>query len=147
MQRVVVGTRAVEDAAWLETMAARFPGQLVVAADVRGTQVVTRGWTQTSALTIEALLRRLAPLPLGGVLVTAVHVEGQLQGIDAAVDEDSVRCRDDARHRQRRHHHAGGPAGRCARWARTPRSSAWRSTPGGSTRPPSHRSSEHDDVT
>ncbi|MDP2270099.1 MAG: 1-(5-phosphoribosyl)-5-[(5-phosphoribosylamino)methylideneamino] imidazole-4-carboxamide isomerase [Archangium sp.] len=83
--RVVVGTRAVEDAAWLETVATRFPLRLVVAADVRGTQVVTRGWTQTSALSIEALLARLSPLPLAGVLVTAVHVEGQLQGIDAAL--------------------------------------------------------------
>ncbi len=82
VHRVVVGTRAVEDAAWLEAMTARFPRRLVVAADVRGTQVVTRGWTQTSALTITALLERLAPLPLAGVLVTAVHVEGQLQGID-----------------------------------------------------------------
>ena len=83
--RVVVGTRAVEDAPWLEAMAARFPLRIVVAADVRGTQVVTRGWTQASALTIEAFLKRLAPLPLAGVLVTAVHLEGQLQGIDATL--------------------------------------------------------------
>jgi phosphoribosylformimino-5-aminoimidazole carboxamide ribotide isomerase len=85
VRRVVVGTRAVEDAAWLETVASRFPNRLVVAADVRGTQVVTRGWTQASPLTIHALLERLAPLPLGGVLVTAVHVEGQLAGIDSAL--------------------------------------------------------------
>lgn len=85
VQRVVVGTRAVEDAPWLEAMAARFPRQLVVAADVRGTSVVTQGWTKTSPLTIDALLQRLADLPLAGVLVTAVHVEGQLQGIDAAL--------------------------------------------------------------
>lgn len=85
VQRVVVGTRAVEDASWLEAMAARFPRQLVVAADVRGTSVVTQGWTKTSPLTIDALLQRLADLPLAGVLVTAVHVEGQLQGIDAAL--------------------------------------------------------------
>jgi phosphoribosylformimino-5-aminoimidazole carboxamide ribotide isomerase len=81
--RVVVGTRAVDDAPWLAQMTARFPRRLVVAADVRGTQVVTRGWTEASPLTLEALLARLAPLPLAGVLVTAVHVEGQLQGIDA----------------------------------------------------------------
>ncbi len=81
--RVVVGTRAVEDAAWLEAVSAKFPRRLVVAADVRGTRVVTRGWTQTSALTIDVLLARVSHLPLAGVLVTAVHVEGQLQGIDA----------------------------------------------------------------
>jgi phosphoribosylformimino-5-aminoimidazole carboxamide ribotide isomerase len=85
VNRAVVGTRAVEDSPWLESMAAKYPHRLVVAADVRGTEVVTRGWTQGSALHIEALLQRLAPLPLAGVLVTAVHVEGQLLGIDAGL--------------------------------------------------------------
>jgi phosphoribosylformimino-5-aminoimidazole carboxamide ribotide isomerase len=85
VSKVVVGTRAVEDQAWLERMAARHPGRLVVAADVRGETVVSRGWTQETALSIVALLARLAPLPLAGVLVTAVHVEGQLQGVDLAL--------------------------------------------------------------
>lgn len=49
---VVVGTRAVEDEAWRETMALRYPGQLVLAADVRGRQVVTRGWSSTSTLDV-----------------------------------------------------------------------------------------------
>ena len=82
VSRVVVGTRAVEDAAWLERMAARHPGRLVVAADVRGETVVSRGWTLATALSLSQLLARLEPLPLAGVLVTAVHVEGQLQGVD-----------------------------------------------------------------
>lgn len=76
VQRVVVGTCAVEDASWLEAMAARFPRQLVAAADVRGTSVVTQGWTKTSPLTIDALLQRLADLPLAGVLVTACMSRG-----------------------------------------------------------------------
>jgi phosphoribosylformimino-5-aminoimidazole carboxamide ribotide isomerase len=92
VSRVVVGTRAVEDAAWLERMAARHPGRLVVAADVRGETVVSRGWTQETALSIQALLARLEPLPLAGVLVTAVHVEGQLQGVDLALMRMAARA-------------------------------------------------------
>ena len=46
--RVVVGTRAIEDPAWLEAMAMRFPRRLVVAADVRGREIVTQGWTTGS---------------------------------------------------------------------------------------------------
>ncbi|XXF75142.1 1-(5-phosphoribosyl)-5-[(5-phosphoribosylamino)methylideneamino] imidazole-4-carboxamide isomerase [Myxococcaceae bacterium GXIMD 01537] len=79
---VVVGTRAVEDAAWLAEVAPRFPGRLVVAADVRGREVVTRGWTAGSGRDIADLLAALEPLPLGGLLVTAVHKEGQLGGVD-----------------------------------------------------------------
>jgi phosphoribosylformimino-5-aminoimidazole carboxamide ribotide isomerase len=87
VKRVVVGTRAVEDAAWLERNALRFPGHLVVAADVRGEEVVTRGWAASSGLSLSVFLERIEALPLAGVLVTAVHVEGQLKGVDSQLME------------------------------------------------------------
>ena len=89
-KRVVVGTRAVEDLVWRKAMAERFPGRLVVAADVRGRQVVTRGWEKTLPLTIDALLGELNALPLAGVLVTAVHVEGKLGGTDLPLMAEAV---------------------------------------------------------
>jgi phosphoribosylformimino-5-aminoimidazole carboxamide ribotide isomerase len=88
--RVVVGTRAVEDAKWLEHTAMRFPGRLVVAADVRGDTVVTRGWTEATALKLDTFLSGLEGIPLAGVLVTAVHVEGQLQGVDLELMKRAV---------------------------------------------------------
>lgn len=85
VDRVVVGTRALEDPAWLATVAEAYPGRVVVAADVRGREVVTRGWTAGTGRTIGEVLGTLEPLPLGGVLVTAVHVEGSLGGADLAL--------------------------------------------------------------
>jgi phosphoribosylformimino-5-aminoimidazole carboxamide ribotide isomerase len=85
---VVVGTRAVEDAAWRETMALRFPGQLVLAADVRGRQVVTRGWSSTSMLDVGDLVRDCAGLPLAALLVTAVQLEGRMEGTDLPLMEE-----------------------------------------------------------
>lgn len=85
---VVVGTRAVEDAWWREEMAARFPGQLIVAADVRERRVVTKGWAETSRVDVLDFVEELNDLPLAGVLVTAVHLEGQLQGTDLPLMED-----------------------------------------------------------
>ncbi len=84
---VVVGTRAVEDRDWLEDMSARFPGQLIVAADVRERKVVTRGWANTSTLDVVDFAEELGALPLAGVLVTAVHLEGQMQGTDLSLME------------------------------------------------------------
>ena len=57
------------------------PGALVVAADVRGRNVVTRGWEKTLDLDIADLLAELNTLPLGGVLVTAVHPQAFGQAI------------------------------------------------------------------
>jgi phosphoribosylformimino-5-aminoimidazole carboxamide ribotide isomerase len=79
---VVVGTRAIEDSGWLAAAAARWPDRLVVAADVQHREVVTRGWTRRTGVSIDALLPTLAALPLAGVLITAVHREGQLGGPD-----------------------------------------------------------------
>lgn len=85
--RVIVGTRAVEDPAWLERNAGLYPGRLMVACDVKdgaeGGKVVSRGWTETTALAAEELLARLADVPLAGVLVTDVSREGRLQGVNA----------------------------------------------------------------
>jgi phosphoribosylformimino-5-aminoimidazole carboxamide ribotide isomerase len=80
--RAIVGTRAIEDAAWLRAAAQRWPGRLVVAADVRDGRVVTRGWTHDTALHAGEYIARLDPLPLAGVLVTDVGREGRQEGID-----------------------------------------------------------------
>ncbi|MET0403363.1 MAG: 1-(5-phosphoribosyl)-5-[(5-phosphoribosylamino)methylideneamino] imidazole-4-carboxamide isomerase [Cystobacter sp.] len=88
---VVVGTRAIEDPDWLREVAERFPDRLVVAADVKGREVVTRGWTAGSARDIKGVLESLDPLPLGGLLVTAVHKEGQMDGVDLPLVEEVVR--------------------------------------------------------
>jgi phosphoribosylformimino-5-aminoimidazole carboxamide ribotide isomerase len=87
-ERVVVGTRALEDPDWLAEVASLHPGLVIVAADVRDRRVVTRGWTRTLPLDILDVVEELNALPLGGLLVTAVHLEGQLRGTDLALMED-----------------------------------------------------------
>lgn len=83
--RVVLGTRAVEDRRWLEAVAAARPGRVVVAADVRGGVVLSRGWTVATGRDASAFLPALDPLPLAGVLVTDVAREGREQGVDAGL--------------------------------------------------------------
>jgi phosphoribosylformimino-5-aminoimidazole carboxamide ribotide isomerase len=90
-RRVVLGTRALEDWHWLEQMTARFPNRLVVAADVRGRNLVTRGWRRVLAIRIEEAAEALNALPIAAVLVTAVDKEGQMQGTDLPLMEEVVR--------------------------------------------------------
>ena len=89
-QSVIVGTRAIEDRSWLEALARRYPRRLLVAVDVRHRQVVVRGWVETLPLDVLEVVRALGELPLAGLLVTAVHREGQMGGPDAALMEDVV---------------------------------------------------------
>ncbi len=88
--RVIVGTRAVDDPGWLAALADRHPGRVVVAADVRDGVVLRRGWTEATGLDVGAFVAGLADLPLAGVLCTDVGREGRLQGIDAPAMERVV---------------------------------------------------------
>lgn len=80
--RVVVGTRAIQDAAWLERMATRHAGRIVLAADIRDGVVVTHGWRESAGIEATELFARVAALPLAAVLVTDVSREGRMQGAD-----------------------------------------------------------------
>lgn len=101
---VVLGTRAVEDRAWLEAVVARYPNRIIVAADTSAGRVVSNGWSKTDSREVLPFidgLRQSAigprqsgngqrvrasgnakPLPLASVLVTAVDREGRLEGPD-----------------------------------------------------------------
>ncbi len=80
--RVIVGTRAVEDPAWLARVAEEFPEQVVVAADMRDGKVLRRGWTRASDTSVEDFLAALDDLALAGVLCTDVAREGRVRGGD-----------------------------------------------------------------
>jgi phosphoribosylformimino-5-aminoimidazole carboxamide ribotide isomerase len=87
---VVAGTRALTDPGWLEDVASDFPGRMIVAADVRGRRIVTHGWSRTGGRDVLSCIEELNDLPLAGVLVTAVHLEGQMRGTDLFLMEDVV---------------------------------------------------------
>ncbi|MGI9090048.1 MAG: HisA/HisF-related TIM barrel protein, partial [Gemmatimonadaceae bacterium] len=50
--------------------------------------VVTHGWGQLSKRHIRDLVSDLNALPLAGVMVTAVHKEGRMEGTDLPLMED-----------------------------------------------------------
>jgi phosphoribosylformimino-5-aminoimidazole carboxamide ribotide isomerase len=82
-ERVIVGTRAVKDRAFLEEAVRAFPGRVVLALDVRGREVTASGWTEGTGRAVDDLVAAASELPLAALLVTAVHKEGALAGADA----------------------------------------------------------------
>ena len=93
-QRVVIGTRALEDPEWLAEMSTIFPGSIVVAADVRDRKILSHGWTRTHPKLVLDLVQDLNGLPLAGVLVTAVHREAAMRGTDLPLMEDVAEAAD-----------------------------------------------------
>ncbi len=82
--RIIIGTRAIEEPAWLAALARARPGRIVVAADVENDTVLTHGWSASSGARINGVLEALDPIPLAGVLITDVAREGRMTGIDGS---------------------------------------------------------------
>ena len=78
--RVIVGTRAAEDPAFLRDLAGVFPGKINLGLDAAGGLVVTKGWVHTTEMQAVDLVRQLAGAPLGEVIYTDIARDGALAG-------------------------------------------------------------------
>ena len=81
-ERVIVGTRAIQDRKFVEDVSAQYPDGIVVALDSVANEVLIRGWQEGSGKDLLELATDLSSLPIFGFLYTNVEVEGRLQGID-----------------------------------------------------------------
>lgn len=88
VDRVIIGTRAIQEPEWLRAMAARFPGRLVLAVDARDGEVTVSGWTEASGIRAVDVARDVDGLGLAALLYTNVGIEGALQGLDPAPIEE-----------------------------------------------------------
>jgi phosphoribosylformimino-5-aminoimidazole carboxamide ribotide isomerase len=82
VSRVVVGTAALRDWAWFETLAsgASMSRRLVLAIDAKEGLIATHGWTETSTLHVLDVASRVRGWPLAALLYTDVARDGMLQG-------------------------------------------------------------------
>lgn len=80
VDRVIIGTRALESPEWLEKLCAEFPGRIAAGVDARDDKVAVRGWVETSSITALELAGRLSGMPLRAVIFTDISVDGTLEG-------------------------------------------------------------------
>lgn len=82
VRRVVVGTKAIEDWPWFQSLAhsAGMEGRLVLAIDAKDGRIATRGWTETTQRLATDVAREVTNWPLGALLYTDVAKDGMLQG-------------------------------------------------------------------
>jgi phosphoribosylformimino-5-aminoimidazole carboxamide ribotide isomerase len=78
--RCVIGTKALEDRAFLSMLAKKYPGRINVGIDAKDGLVVTKGWVQSSNVKAVDLVRELADLPLGEIIYTDIDRDGMLEG-------------------------------------------------------------------
>jgi len=82
--RVILGTRALQDPAWVRQIAQSFPGRVVLGLDARDGKVATHGWLETSDTTVLAMAREFTNWPLYGIVYTDIAKDGMMAGPNTA---------------------------------------------------------------
>lgn len=80
IQRVIMGTSAVEDPEMLKRFCLAYPKQLVLGIDALHGFVKTQGWLTASDLTPEQLVKSFEGFPLAAIVFTDISKDGMMTG-------------------------------------------------------------------
>lgn len=80
VQRVVLGTRAVNDAQFLKKAFNKFGEKIIVSIDAKGAKVLTQGWNSPSSKTILDFAKELKEVGFKQLIYTDISKDGALVG-------------------------------------------------------------------
>ena len=81
---MIIGTRAVREPAFLAEACAAFPDRILLGLDARDGMIATDGWESTSNESAVAFAKRVAHLPLAGIVYTDIARDGMGSGLNVA---------------------------------------------------------------
>lgn len=82
VDRVIIGTAAVRDPAFVKEAARKYPGRVAVGLDARDGKVAVEGWAEASELTVLDIARRFEDAGVAAIIYTDIARDGMLQGIN-----------------------------------------------------------------
>jgi len=82
MTRVIIGTAAVRDPAFVKEAARRFPDRVAVGLDARNGKVAVEGWAATSELSALDIARRFEDAGVAAIIYTDIARDGLLTGLN-----------------------------------------------------------------
>ena len=80
VDRVILGTAAVTDPAFLEAAVREYGEKIAVGADVKDGEIAIRGWTEKSGVKLDDFMRKMVELGVGCVIVTDISKDGAMKG-------------------------------------------------------------------
>ncbi|WP_368419621.1 1-(5-phosphoribosyl)-5-[(5-phosphoribosylamino)methylideneamino]imidazole-4-carboxamide isomerase [Rhodovarius sp.] len=83
LARIILGSVAVKDPAFVREACRAFPGQVALGIDAKGGMVATEGWAEVSDIPTIDLARRFADAGAAAIIFTDVERDGMLGGANA----------------------------------------------------------------
>ncbi len=85
LDRVILGTAAVTDRAFLREAVAEFGERIAVGVDLKDGFVAVKGWTETTALTADDFCAEMKALGVQTLICTDISRDGAMQGTNLAL--------------------------------------------------------------
>ena len=85
VSRVILGTAAVNDEAFLREAVAAYGDKIAVGADVKDGYIAIKGWLEKSAVTLEDFLQKMQAIGVKNIICTDISKDGAMQGTNLAL--------------------------------------------------------------
>jgi len=82
VSQVILGTRAVQDPAWLKKITEEYPQRIIVSVDVKGDFIALSGWLRISEIHYLEFLSQLADFQLFAIILTLIERDGTQKGVE-----------------------------------------------------------------
>ena len=76
IDRVIIGTSAIEDSAFVVEACNKFPGKIFVGIDAKDGNVAVRGWEEVSTVEAKELAKRVETVGVAGIVYTDISRDG-----------------------------------------------------------------------
>ena len=80
VSRVILGTAAVNDEAFLKAAVSKFGEKIAVGADVKDGYIAIKGWLEKSAITLEDFLQKMEAIGVKNIICTDISKDGAMKG-------------------------------------------------------------------
>jgi phosphoribosylformimino-5-aminoimidazole carboxamide ribotide isomerase len=80
IERVIIGTAAIEDTGFVKSSCSRYPGQVLIGIDAKDGMVAVKGWMEVTSLDARQIAGRLEDVGAAGIIYTDIARDGTLSG-------------------------------------------------------------------
>ena len=90
IDRIIIGTAAIEDPEFLTDSCNRYPGRILIGIDAKDGMVAIRGWEEITSLNARELAKRLEIVGAACIIYTDISRDGMLSGPNIEATREMV---------------------------------------------------------
>jgi phosphoribosylformimino-5-aminoimidazole carboxamide ribotide isomerase len=91
INRIILGTAAVEEPALVSEACRRFPGRILVGIDAKGGKVAVKGWVEVTPADAKTLAKEAEREGAAGIIYTDISTDGMMTGPNMSAMEEMVK--------------------------------------------------------